>query len=486
MFKLKNLFSFTIISALVLSFLPINLLANSPIQAVPIASESIDIIDTAPRIMSSYGKVNQHFDINKGAWLSDPDGVSGADLDKLTYCQKFYPNTVRVREYKEEMIDNWENRGNSNLDRPISSSTAKKAMSYLCIQGEQTAENDNQVINNKPQITYINTITGTDHALVKWISKDEDKSYISYYKTTTPILSSSNSAVACTMDAKACPDGSFVSRIAPDCNFAACPDEVVETIVQDDTLTTTHGLKLTNLEPNSIYHFKIHSFVGSEEEEVSRVHRFKTLSDQPTDKPDYQIYNIRESANFLSQGKSDEILSELKQLRNRVKEQEVEIKYLKNLNQDLKKVSNNMKTALNEFITYGVDENTLKLGEGERAAVIHSYKQAYDKLPDTEEELEDAIKIANGRFPTITNQGAEDRAKEEFKKIYKRRADLNNERDRNAITVMAYGLRQKAENRNLNSEKRGIEIFQSIYNKHPQNTQDWNIMQAITYSGASR
>ena len=31
--------------------------------------------------------------------------------------------------------------------------------------------------------------------------------------------------VACTMDAKICPDGSAVGRIGPDCEFAACPSE---------------------------------------------------------------------------------------------------------------------------------------------------------------------------------------------------------------------------------------------------------------------
>ncbi len=30
--------------------------------------------------------------------------------------------------------------------------------------------------------------------------------------------------VACTMDAKECPDGSYVSRIPPKCNFASCPE----------------------------------------------------------------------------------------------------------------------------------------------------------------------------------------------------------------------------------------------------------------------
>jgi len=30
--------------------------------------------------------------------------------------------------------------------------------------------------------------------------------------------------VACTMDAKQCPDGSYVGRVPPKCDFAACPE----------------------------------------------------------------------------------------------------------------------------------------------------------------------------------------------------------------------------------------------------------------------
>lgn len=33
--------------------------------------------------------------------------------------------------------------------------------------------------------------------------------------------------VACTMDAKQCPDGSYVGREAPNCEFQKCPDEVI-------------------------------------------------------------------------------------------------------------------------------------------------------------------------------------------------------------------------------------------------------------------
>jgi hypothetical protein len=29
--------------------------------------------------------------------------------------------------------------------------------------------------------------------------------------------------IACTMDAKACPDGSYVGRVGPRCEFSPCP-----------------------------------------------------------------------------------------------------------------------------------------------------------------------------------------------------------------------------------------------------------------------
>lgn len=40
-----------------------------------------------------------------------------------------------------------------------------------------------------------------------------------------PVIINSISEVACTLDAKLCPDGSYVSRIPPDCEFAPCPGE---------------------------------------------------------------------------------------------------------------------------------------------------------------------------------------------------------------------------------------------------------------------
>ncbi|MEK7123063.1 MAG: hypothetical protein AAB855_04375, partial [Patescibacteria group bacterium] len=84
---------------------------------------------------------------------------------------------------------------------------------------------------------------------------------------------------------------------------------------------------------------------------------------------DVQIANIKEKAELLANDKLDSILDELKQLRSQVKEQESEIKYLRKLTQDFSELSKEMQEKLNGFVTYGVDENSQKLGAGERAAV---------------------------------------------------------------------------------------------------------------------
>lgn len=180
------------------------------------------------------------------------------------------------------------------------------------------------------------------------------------------------------------------------------------------------------------------------------------------------------------------ILFEIQELRSIAKEQASETKYLQTILSNLNNIAQEIKDIINQFITYGVDHNTKRLGAGERAAVIHSYKTAYGKLPENENDFTDVIKIANGRWPSLISLSSEIRAKNEFKKIYLREANMNNPNDNAAITIMAYGLRQRAENRNLNSEKQGIKTFKYIYNKLPETTEEWNIMQAITYSGATR
>lgn len=50
--------------------------------------------------------------------------------------------------------------------------------------------------------------------------------YISGNKNPTPSNGGQNGQTACTMEAKLCPDGSYVGRTGPNCEFAPCPTPI--------------------------------------------------------------------------------------------------------------------------------------------------------------------------------------------------------------------------------------------------------------------
>jgi hypothetical protein len=268
------------------------------------------------RVMFWFGKVNQHWDLSQGVWASDADGIAGARENKLDYCRKFYPDTVKVVKYKTEFSNTWKNAGN------IGAYISNK-MSYRCVQADEN-------------------ISGED---VSNLTEKPNKGSVCYYFTDLPLC--------------------------------------------------------------------------------------LPLSDPRAIKSPFTF-------------------------------------------------------RLDSFVSEGVDANSIKLGEGERAAVLKSYEQAFSVLPTTEEEFSDVIKISNGQWPSQTSASAETGAMKKFQEIYKRLPDMNNENDEAAITVMAYGLRQKAENRNLASESVALKTFHNIYKHDPSTTEEWNILQAITYSGAIR
>ncbi len=150
---------------------------------------------------------------------------------------------------------------------------------------------------------------------------------------------------------------------------------------------------------------------------------------------------------------------------------------------DLENVTDKIKTVISNFVNYGTPTTKI-LGAGERAGVINSYKAAFGKVPATEAEWSDAIKIANGRLPTARSATAEAKAKVELKKVYKRSANMLQANDNAAVTVISYGLRPT--NRNLNSEKAAIKSFKAIYGHAPVSALAWDIVRAIAYSGAKR
>gem|GEM_PF-2899176 len=123
--------------------------------------------DTNSRIMYWPGKVNQHIDSN-GAWQTDIDGTSGAQINQLNYCKKFWPDTTSVEAYKNETISTWHDAGNRNAY------TATR-MSYKCVQEGAVEET--------PSIKVLSPNGGESYKLgdeitIKWTSKNiPSKSY---------------------------------------------------------------------------------------------------------------------------------------------------------------------------------------------------------------------------------------------------------------------------------------------------------------------
>lgn len=196
-----------------------------------------------------------------------------------------------------------------------------------------------------------------------------------------------------------------------------------------------------------------------------------------------KIVEIIADATEIVKANINGLLGKLGFKRNLAKEQVSVKKYVKALIKDVAGLPEQSQHALTNFITYGTP-TTLKLGEGERAGVVNSYKAAFGKLPTTEAQWSDAIKIGNGRWPSETSAEAESKATKTFKKIYLREPDKTNAYDDAAVTVMAYGLRPA--DRNLNSEKAAIKIFKAIYKYNPESATDWDAVRAISYSGATR
>ncbi len=190
-------------------------------------------------------------------------------------------------------------------------------------------------------------------------------------------------------------------------------------------------------------------------------------------------------AQMLLDNRFSELRAEIGLKENKALENDFQTRFLESL---LKGSSPTTQTqaALLHFISYGVDRNTWALGGGERNAVLLSFKEAFDRLPTSVADFSDVIKIANGRWPATISQNAEEQAQTDFEKIYKRKADKNNPHENAALTIMAYGLRQRAENRNQTSESKAQTTFVKIYTHGPTSTHEWNILQAITYSGATR
>lgn len=196
-----------------------------------------------------------------------------------------------------------------------------------------------------------------------------------------------------------------------------------------------------------------------------------------------KIKTIISEASEVLTAKVETLIAKVGGNRNLATEQTATAKYVKPLTAKISGTTAEAQTAMTNFVVYGT-VTTKVLGAGERAGVLNSFEKAYSKLPKTEIDWQDAIKIANGRFPAQQSIDQEKEALKVFGKIYKRMPDFKNANDEAALKIVAYGIRPIA--RKTNSEKAAIKTFKNLYGQNPSDTADWDITRAIAYSGATR
>ncbi len=142
-----------------------------------------------------------------------------------------------------------------------------------------------------------------------------------------------------------------------------------------------------------------------------------------------------------------------------------------------------VETAVTSFVAYGT-VSTVHLGAGERAGVVGSFQSAYGRLPQSEYDWQEILKIANGRWPGTLLPERETAMSQTFQRVYLRSPNQKQANDNAALSIMAYGLRSAK--RNLGSEAAAIASFRSIFGRAPSSSSDWDAVRAIAYSGAKR
>jgi len=136
--------------------------------------------------------------------------------------------------------------------------------------------------------------------------------------------------------------------------------------------------------------------------------------------------------------------------------------------------------AVQNFVNYGTKSN-VRLGQGERAGVVDSFRAVYGRVPLDECDWQNAIKIGNTTLPLNLNTDREQQMNQTFKKIYGREANRSDAKDDIAVNIMAYGIRPQI--RDLKAEALAIDVFEHIFGKKPSNATEWDANRAIAYSG---
>lgn len=133
------------------------------------------------------------------------------------------------------------------------------------------------------------------------------------------------------------------------------------------------------------------------------------------------------------------------------------------------------------FVAYGISSPTVKLGEGERRAVVRDY---LDTVKSADINWQDIERITTGQKPVTRNLSFEQQQVTKslslFTKITGKNPDFKVSSDDLAWNTLMYRIRFT---RDTAKEAKAITKFRSLIKASPKTPQDWAAVRAIAYTG---
>jgi len=141
--------------------------------------------------------------------------------------------------------------------------------------------------------------------------------------------------------------------------------------------------------------------------------------------------------------------------------------------------SDEQKTAVTNFVTYGMSSGTIQLGAGERRALVRDYFETVGRGDITWSDMENLV---NGKKVVARNLAKENQqvtaVLKMFKKIFGHVPVFSDSKEDLSWNTMMYRIRFP---RDLEKEKVGISKFQKIFNYSPKTPLDWAAVRALGY-----
>lgn len=186
------------------------------VTMVPVENLDTQVTFVIPEGWKQDPQMDQ-FDVNR-IRISSPDFKfsSGLGIDSGVQISLFKSANTLGNTLEQEKTNYQETAGQSNF-----SSTKVGALPALTWHNSYETNSDEYLILNGNDKWQISVSYPTWDQQLAATTKAKYQSSISSFINS--IQFAGDTQVACTMDAKLCPDGSSVGRVAPNCEFAPCP-----------------------------------------------------------------------------------------------------------------------------------------------------------------------------------------------------------------------------------------------------------------------